>query len=71
MAREHLQPDKKVVKTDAEVKIFQGQIAKPSSCTRNCPLGMVMYFGKSIVLSEPKGIMLAAIYKTLAQCDFA
>jgi hypothetical protein len=54
-------PDKKVVNTAALAMIFQGQIAKARNSTRSWPRGMVIYLGKSIEQSEPKGIMFAAI----------
>lgn len=54
-------PLKKVVKVDALVKIFHGQIAKARHSTNSWPRGIVRYLGKSMVLSEPNGIMLAAI----------
>jgi hypothetical protein len=55
-------PARKVVNTEADARIFHGQIAKPSSSTRNWPRGMVRYLGKSSVESEPKGIMFAATF---------
>jgi hypothetical protein len=35
-------PERKVVKTEAELRIFQGQIAKARNSTRYCPRGMVI-----------------------------
>lgn len=55
-------PERKVVKTEADARIFHGQIANARNSTRNCPRGMVKYRGNSNVLSDPKGIMLAAMF---------
>jgi hypothetical protein len=49
------------VNVDAEARIFQGQIANARNSIINWPLGMVMYRGASIALSEPNGIMFAAM----------
>ena len=49
-------PERKVVKTDAELRIFHGQIAKARNSTRYCPRGMVMKRGNRPEESEPKGI---------------
>lgn len=55
-------PERKVVKTEADARIFHGQIANARNSTRNCPRGIVKYLGSSRVLSDPKGIMLAAMF---------
>jgi len=55
-------PERNVVKTEAEARIFQGQIAKARNSTMYCPRGMVIYFGNSILLSAPNGIMFAAMF---------
>jgi hypothetical protein len=55
-------PERNVVNTDAEAKIFQGQIAKARNSTMYWPRGIFIYFGNSILLSEPKGIIFAAIF---------
>jgi hypothetical protein len=54
-------PERKVVNTDAELRIFQGQIANARNSTKYCPLGIVIYRGTSKLLSDPNGIMFAAI----------
>ena len=55
-------PERKVVKTEADARIFHGQIAKARNSTRNCPLGIVKYRGSNMLLSDPKGIILAAMF---------
>lgn len=55
-------PDKNVVKTDAEARIFHGQIANAKNSTMNCPRGMLIYLGRSMLLSDPNGIMFAAMF---------
>jgi hypothetical protein len=55
-------PDRKVVKTEAEDRIFHGQMANARNSTIYCPLGIVMYRGNNMLLSEPNGIMFAAIF---------
>lgn len=55
-------PERNVVNTVAELRIFHGQIAKARNSTINCPRGMVMYRGSNMLASEPKGIMLAAMF---------
>lgn len=55
-------PERKVVKTLAEARIFHGQMAKARNSTTNCPRGMVKKRGNNRVLSEPNGIMLAAMF---------
>ena len=55
-------PDRNVVKTDAEARIFQGQIAKARNSTINCPRGILMYRGNNMLLSDPKGIIFAAMF---------
>jgi hypothetical protein len=54
-------PERNVVKTEAEERIFQGQMAKAKNSTMYCPRGIVMYRGRSMLLSDPNGIILAAI----------
>jgi hypothetical protein len=55
-------PDRKVVKTEAEDRIFQGQMANARNSTIYCPRGIVIYLGNSMLLSDPNGIILAAIF---------
>lgn len=55
-------PERNVVKTEAELRIFHGQMANARNSTMYWPRGIVMYLGNSILLSEPKGIMLAAMF---------
>jgi hypothetical protein len=55
-------PERKVVKTEAELRIFHGHIANAKNSTMYCPRGIVRYLGSSILLSEPNGIMLAAMF---------
>lgn len=50
------------MKTLAEARIFQGQMANARNSTMNWPRGIVKYLGKSNVRSEPKGIMFAAMF---------
>lgn len=47
--------------TEAELRIFQGQIANARNSTMYCPQGMVRYHGNNMVLSDPNGIMFAAM----------
>ena len=54
-------PARNVVKTAAEARIFQGQMAKAKNSTRYCPRGMVRYLGNRSVTSLPNGIMFAAM----------
>jgi hypothetical protein len=54
-------PERKVVNTEAELRIFHGQIANAKNSTMYCPRGMVIKRGNNILLSEPKGIMFAAM----------
>jgi len=55
-------PERKVVKTEADDRIFHGQMANARNSTMYCPRGMVIYLGNSMLLSEPNGIMFAAIF---------
>ena len=55
-------PERKVVKTEADERIFQGQIAKAKNSTMYCPRGMVIYRGNSMLESDPNGIIFAAIF---------
>ena len=50
------------MKTEAEDRIFQGQIANARNSTMYCQRGIVMYLGNNMLLSEPNGIMLAAMF---------
>lgn len=55
-------PDRNLVKTDADARIFQRQIANERNSTRNWARGIVRYRGSSMLPSEPNGIMLAAMF---------
>ena len=54
-------PPKKLVNVVAEYKIFQGHTAHANVRPRNWPRVMLMYRGRSILLSAPKGILFAAM----------
>jgi hypothetical protein len=54
-------PDRKVVNTEAEARIFQGQMANAKTSTIYCPRGIFTYRGSSILQSAPNGIMFAAM----------
>ena len=54
-------PERKVVNTEAEARIFQGQIANARNSTIYCPRGIVIYLGSNMLESDPNGIMFAAM----------